>query len=162
MTDSSSFAWGLNLHVWVKIFKQYMSISKPSIIIKINALMQLSRAKLSITFIYIWKDTYCWTGRAKLWQYRHLTWEIFLGLLEWEVTRSNTTVYCLAISSCLSRQNGESLAVGRTFFPRHKYEVIVGFPVIFSFMLWVRSSEVTPIDRSDYFPSLLIVAVQLH
>lgn len=87
-----------------------------------------------------------WQGQIMKWQYWHLIWEMFLSLLGLEVTGRKMTVYGSATSGCLSRQNGESLSAGRTFFLRQEYDISCGVPVILSSILGVRGSEVTPIN----------------
>lgn len=105
-----------------------------------------------------------WQGQIMKWQYWHLIWEMFLSLLGLEVTGRKMTVYGSATSGCLSRQNGESLSAGRTFFLRQEYDISCGVPVILSSILGVRGSEVTPINLaiSHYYWQLQCSPTKVH
>lgn len=74
------------------------------------------------------------------------------------------TVYVPACTRCLCRQNGESLAAGRTFCPRQEYEVSCGVPVILSSILGVSGSEVTPINLaiSHHYWQLQCSSTKVH
>lgn len=105
-----------------------------------------------------------WQGQIMKWQYWHLIWEMCLSLFGLEVTGRKMTVYGPATSGCLSRQNGESLSAGRTFFLRQEYDICCGVPVILSSILGVGGSEVTPINLaiSHYYWQLQCSSTKVH